>query len=310
MIAVAFPSILFLIAIGPIPSILYFDKRFTELKYDPWKNFVNDSGPWCEQHHKFGLVKEKSNAYSDYVFVLSGVYLLARARYGKRQRESENLLRLLPNLRYFYAFITLFHATGTFINHSCRCSFGHQFDLIGMYSITNFWIPYYILRHSYYKRNNVYFAYNKNTVILSLYKKYFIIYCGLTIIIFPFTSISYSHAYSEQIEFTILTVSCGICLFMDLLTHQLCKKKSITLFYALKGMCLHIGVFIILCGLIFQKMDSAGILCDPTHIIQFHSLWHIAAAIATVMAYEHANSEFPYYMNLPYVKIFPIVRSP
>ena len=74
MIAVAFPSILFLIAIGPIPSILYFDKRFTELKYDPWKNFVNDSGPWCEQHHKFGLVKEKSKIVSKKILPISLSY--------------------------------------------------------------------------------------------------------------------------------------------------------------------------------------------------------------------------------------------
>ena len=165
MMTVMFPSILFLIAIGPIPSILYFDRLFSEIKYDPWKNFTDDAGPWCEHPHEFGLVKEKSNAYSDYIFVLSAVYFLARTRYEKKRRESDNLLKLMPNLGYLYAAINMFHAIGTFINHSCRCSFGHQLDLIGMYSITNFWMPYYILRYAYYNKNNVYLSYNKPKII-------------------------------------------------------------------------------------------------------------------------------------------------
>ena len=310
MMTVMFPSILFLIAIGPIPSILYFDRRFSEIKYDPWKNFTDDAGPWCERHHEFGLVKEKSNAYSDYIFVLSAVYFLARTRYEKKRRESDNLLKLIPNLGYLYAAINMFHAIGTFINHSCRCSFGHQLDLIGMYSITNYWMPYYILRYAYYNKKNVYRSYNKPKIISSLYKRYFILYIGFSIITYPFTSIPYSNSHSEHIEFTILTTSCGLCLLLDFMTHRLCKKKQITLYYVAKGKCLHIGIVVILLGAIMQKMDASGIMCDPIHIIQFHSLWHIAAAIATIMAYEHANSEFPYYMNLPFIKTFPTVRSP
>ena len=34
MMAVCFPSILFLIAFGPIPSIIYFDRKFTHIKFE------------------------------------------------------------------------------------------------------------------------------------------------------------------------------------------------------------------------------------------------------------------------------------
>ena len=310
MTKICFPSIFFLIAAGPIPTIIYLDKRFTDMKYDPWASFKTDAGPWCERHHNVGLVKEKSNAYSDYVFVLSGVYILARTYYGKKLRETENLFRLLPNLGYFYALISIFHGVGTFINHSCRCSFGHQLDLVGMYSITNFWIPYYILRYSYYEQSNVYLPYNKKKVLSSLYKRYCLIFICLSIAVYPLTGIPYSDVHSENVEFVVLVSSCLLCIIVDFMTHKLCKRKQITLYYALKGKCLHLGIVVILVGVIMQKMDAAGIMCDPTHIIQLHSLWHIAAATATVMAYEHANGEFPYYMNLPYVNTFPRVRSP
>ena len=310
MIATYFPSFLLFIAIAPIPNILYFDRKFSEIKYDPWENYTRDSGPWCERHYDYGLVKEKSNAYSDYVFVLSGVYFLARTKYGRKERDSENLLKLMPNLGYFYAMVNLFHAIGTFVNHSCRCSIGHQLDLIGMYSITNFWVPYYLIRYSYYKRNNVYLSHNKMNIIMSLYKRYYFIFFGLTIIVFPFTSLPYSHPYSEVSEFIILFTSCCSCLILDLATHNLCKKKQITLYYMAKGKCLHLGIMVVLFGLIMHKMDTSGVLCNPTHTVQLHAVWHIAASIATIMAYEHANSEFPYYMNLPYVNTFPSVKSP
>ena len=310
MIALCFPGILFLIALGPISNILYYDRKFSLMKYDPWKNYTDDSGPWCERHYDYGLVKEKSNAYSEYVFLLSGIYLLARAKYGRKERETENLLKLMPNLVYFYAIINIFYAVGSFINHSCRCSFGHQLDLIGMYSITNFWIPYYTLRYSYYKRNNVYISYNKKNIITKLYKRYCFIFFGLSIIVFPFTSVPYSHPYSEASEFFILFISSCLCLFLDLITHRLCKKKQITLYYLAKGKCLYMGIAVILFGITMKKIDELGILCDPMHFIQFHSIWHVTVAIITIMAYEHANSEFPYYMNLPYVNTFPTVKSP
>ena len=101
-----------------------------------------------------------------------------------------------------------------------------------------------------------------------------------------------------------------MCLFSDVMTSSLCKKKSITLYFALRGRCLHMSIAVILCGVALHKMDTTGIFCNPLHIVQLHSLWHIAAAIAAIMAYEHAISEFPYYMNLPYVKTFPTVTSP
>ena len=77
-----------------------------------------------------------------------------------------------------------------------------------------------------------------------------------------------------------------------------------------KGKCLHLGIMVVLFGLIMHKMDTSGVLCNPTHTVQLHAVWHIAASIASIMAYEHANSEFPYYMNLPYVNTFPSVKSP
>ena len=311
MLSIFFPGLLFLMVLSPPLIIVYYDLYFTKHKIDVWANFTSDGGPWCERHYKYGLVKEKSNAYSDYIFLLTGTYLLARAYYGSKTREKENLLKLLPKLSYFYAFINLFHGAGTFINHSCRCSFGHRLDLIGMFSITNFWIPYYLLRYDYHKKNNIYLNHNKNDKYISiLYKKYVVMFILLSILSYPFTLIRYDNPYSEMSEFLVLGGGCLSCLTLDIITKQLCRKKVITLYFRFKGRCLYIGSSIIILGAILHKFDIHKVYCDPTYFIQLHAIWHVCAAITTAIAYEHAISEFPYYMNLPFVKIFPIVKSP
>ena len=70
------------------------------------------------------------------------------------------------------------------------------------------------------------------------------------------------------------------------------------------------GISIISIGTLLHKLDIRGIFCDPAHFIQLHALWHVCAAITTVIIYEHAHSEFPYYMNLPFIKKFPSIKSP
>jgi len=311
MLSIFFPGILFLMVTVPPLIAIYYDGYFTKHRIDVWENFTSDGGPWCEKYHKYGLVKEKSNAYSDYIFLLTGTYLLSRAFYGSKSRDKENLLKYLPRLSYFYAFINLLHGVGTFINHSCRCSFGHRLDLIGMFSITNFWIPYYFLRFYYYKKNNVYLNSSRSHKYTSLlYKKYTIIFILLSILSYPFTLIRYDSQYSEKSEFLVLGGGCMICLTLDAVTKQMCKKKVIELYFIFRGNCLYVGSTIIVLGAILHKFDIHKVYCDPTHFIQLHAVWHVCAAVTTVIAYEHAISEFPYYMNLPFIKTFPIVKSP
>lgn len=305
-----FPSILFFMISVPPLVIVYYDNYFTRLKIDPWQNFTEDAGPWCEKPKNYGLVKEKSNAYSDYIFLLTGTYLLLRSCCSYNIRDSDNLLKLLPNLSYLYVFINLFHGAGTFINHSCRCSFGHMWDVIGMFAIINFWISYYVLRYFYYKNNNVYLSYNNNRIILSFYKRYVIMFVTLSIIVWPLTSIKYSSPYSERSEFFVVMSGGIVCLYLDYMTKQLCNKKAIILYFMFKNKCVYIGISIISIGALMHKLDIRGIFCDPEHFIQLHALWHVCAAITTVIIYEHARSEFPYYMNLPFIKKFPSIKSP
>ena len=128
------------------------DKYYTYHDIDFWKNYTPDPGPWCEYDHQVGFIKEKSNAISDFLFLFYSLYIMNDCFNVNRELRNSifrlNPLCEYPILIFVYGFINFMHFWGTFINHSCRCSFGHQMDLFWMYLIMGFWLIYYTLRLS------------------------------------------------------------------------------------------------------------------------------------------------------------------
>jgi len=255
-------------------------------------------------------MKEKVNAGSDYVFLLASVYIFWKSYYRYRvlNMRPQNLFSLMPGLPYIYALINLFHAAGTFANHSCRCSFGHKWDSIGMYSITNFWLPYYVLRYFYYRSFNTYLLRPSERYRSRMCVRYGLMFISLSILTAPFAGVAYSNPYSETIEFAIVAVSCVVCMLLDCLARRMCRARDIVLHFIGGDWYPCAGTSAMIVGVVLHKLDSHGIVCAPDSIFQLHSVWHVLSAVTIVMAFEHAYSENPKYLDLPLVTRLPDVK--
>ena len=278
------------IAVMSPVSFYLLDSYYSFIKHDFWKHYEKDIPPWCEKPVKYGFIKEKINASSDYVFLLTALYIFYYNNKLKRNVNRGNLLVKLPYLGITYGFINLFHSIGTFINHSCRCSFGHQLDLIGMYAIASFWVPYYFLRYRYYKESNPYL----NTTGINLKYAHYSYYLWLfliNILLFPLSFIQYNNRHCEFIEFMVLTSCCIICIVIDYKTRLLCKHKGIQLNFICNDNLVYIGIMLTVTGTAIQKLDIYKIGCFPESFFQLHALWHYMISCVILIAFIHASSE-------------------
>ena len=270
------------------------DRYYTHHRVDFWKNYTPDPGPWCEEPHSVGFIKEKSNANSDYLFLFYSLYIMNDAISVSRETGHtvfrQNPLCEYPILIFIYGFINFMHFWGTFINHSCRCSFGHQMDLQWMYLIMGFWTIYYKLRLSYYQSFNSYFL--NNYYVSRRFSRIFIFYLIiLGVIVYPLSKIPYAHKYSDEIE-TVTMLFLGLpCMYMDYCCRENVTRRNIRLDFKYGNKLIVLGISTITLGVISHKIDISGVICNPTSSVQLHAVWHVLASTTALIAYIHAKSE-------------------
>ena len=282
-------------------SFYLLDYYYTLIKYDFWENYKKDAPPWCEKPVEFGFIKEKINASTDYAFLLASLCIYYHNSKLKFHSKRGNILVKLPYLGKTYAIINLFHSMGTFINHSCRCVFGHQLDLIGMYAIATYWLPYYFLRYRYYKESNPYLNIT-GLNLKNVYIGYYLWLFSINLILFPLSFVPYDYKYSEIIEFSVVTSCCIICIIIDYKTRLLCKNKGIQLRFACNDNLLYIGFILVISGTILQKLDIHKIGCFPESFLQLHAIWHIMISGVILISFIHASSE-----KIQLIDVLPLI---
>ena len=140
--------------------VLYLDATLV----DPWAGCASDVGPFCERERPSRLMRERSNALSDFAFLALGLALTCTAaedtlvpptQYRNDSAaggssSSTGALSLLshsapsnailryPSLTLLYGLANIVHACGTWLNHSSRCHVGHRLDLCGMWLVSFF----------------------------------------------------------------------------------------------------------------------------------------------------------------------------
>ena len=286
----------FFLSIGLFVPVFFTttDWYYTSHKIDFWKNYTPDPGPWCEYAHPVGFIKEKSNAMSDYLFLFYSLYIMNDS-YKVYRETSYSVFRLNPLCEYpilifTYGFINFMHFWGTFINHSCRCSIGHQMDLFWMYLIMGFWTIYYMLRLSYYQSFNSYFL--SNYYISKRFSRvFFFNLLVLSCVVYPLTTIRYAYKYSDEIETATMLVLGLPCLCLDYRCRTNVTRRNIKLVYSYGNKLIICGLSTIFVGVVFHKMDIHRIVCNPRSLIQPHAIWHALASTTALIGYIHAKSE-------------------
>jgi len=243
---------------------------------------------WCEQDQTANLIREPSNAWSDFSFFLVGLvmlyYAISDMFFLNSPTNSKNMLMDHPVLSFVSAAVNIVHAIGTFANHACRCWPAYQLDVTGMYLVLMF--PCVInLLHIHRNKNRSVDASpslshrasptstDPLAIVIAL-----ALYFGLAFLLFLSTYIIEDPGLLVVLILTVMTTS-----FLQRWRHE----PGVPRYPFLLAMALG---FLAL-GYLSWLADRLRLVCSPTSPFQLHALWHISTAVSLLVVYLHHRSE-------------------
>jgi hypothetical protein len=271
-------------------------------------------------------MREPANAASDLAFAAVALYQIRCAFMDwsisspsstrTKRYAAENLLINYPLLSFASGIINLFHALGTCMNHSCRCTFGHRMDVVGMCACT-LWLVYFqsmrlaSLRFWPSSPSNGHANGSASIALLSpatsssasvegtkvypssyghvMIVAFVCAYLPLMYAIWLWADIPYSNMAWQQREQTLLvSILIGV-MVLTIIYRNVSRQR-------LPSVTSHDTPFIIafvclLGGILLHKADLHRIWCIPHSALQGHAVWHIATAFSLHSIYIHFRSE-------------------
>eukprot|EP01095_Lingulamoeba_sp_RSL-Kostka_P011981 TRINITY_DN467_c3_g1_i1.p1 TRINITY_DN467_c3_g1~~TRINITY_DN467_c3_g1_i1.p1 ORF type:complete len:299 (+),score=34.16 TRINITY_DN467_c3_g1_i1:39-935(+) len=238
-----------------------------------WKDFEHaPDGSWCERDREENFVKEPMNSFSDFSYLAVGLFMTSSGLFDLMfMIRNENKIVSNGKISLFFGIANIFHACGTFTNHSCRCVFGWRWDVMGMYAIIiQVMIYAWYLLVPYIKRRDS-------------FSSFLVIYAILMVLCYYSTYITFISALrvSEIILFIAIPLT-----FVGLFRYYKRVRG--------KGLNIKLLVLSIVCLLIgwtCWNLDYHKILCYPDSIFQGHALWHIFTALTLLFIYVYFRTE-------------------
>lgn len=234
----------------------------------PWMQFESSAiarigdVPFCEYDRSRQLLRERSNALSDFSFLAVGFYMLVQSmEFQTKNRPQQTILSTVNGLA------NCGHAFGSWLNHACRCQIGHRLDLTGMWLIISF-----ILLFSLTRRASI------RTMTFSL------IFLLITGVLWSASDIYYPESFETR-EKSLTTLLCLFFIISEVVQFRYYPMTQGQIQYlALAIVCLTVGI---LCN----HLDATKIVCWPQSWFQLHAFWHICAAGSVWAIYEYFQCE-------------------
>ncbi len=217
---------------------------------------------FCEEIDT-GFIRQPIDAYSNIIYVLVGLYIIANLIYFSKKR-----LRLSPHtnlprkILYIFALASIAVGIGSFIYHAGFTFLGEQLDDDSMY-----------LAGSFLLLNSL--SHLKKITVDRFFLLYVLINLFLEILI-------YIHPVVRGTVFGLLILAAL------LIEKNLTKKRKDR--HQIKNLLLGIKLFV--AGYIIWILDYTRILCFPTSIFQGHAVWHILTGLAILFIYFSMDTEY------------------
>jgi hypothetical protein len=112
---------------------------------NPWKNWEFESMNLCERTRLLDLIREPSNAYSDFSYLFVGLTIVAFGIYDFYFAEvtsKTSHIILYPSFSISFGIHNILHAMGTFWFHSCLCKIGGRMDASIMNSVSKIFLKF------------------------------------------------------------------------------------------------------------------------------------------------------------------------
>lgn len=239
-----------------------------------WNHFTTDKGIdiwFCEFTDMKKLVRQPINTFTNLWYIINAIFFISKGISDSRKPYAFNLITANPFYSYVAGFAALYTFIGSTFFHSSLISIASDIDFSAVYSVSLFPLMYFTHRLVLLirkKPTNVKHPI-ESTILVIIFT---LIYLLLTFII--------SMDYVHPIVLTFITLT----VFLGFLLEKIQPNKTN------KAYLLAVSIFITV-AIVFFKMDTAKVGCDPDSFIQPHSLWHICNAMAVFYFYLYIRSE-------------------
>lgn len=236
----------------------------------PWEDYEQDLGYFCERDHEREYMREPANVLSTLAFWWVGFFQIFSGLRDLASKEVATIAEKFPQASFLPGVLNLYHASGTYLNHSCRCRFGHFLDVHGMLSIIYSVCCWQYLRllEARCKRRAARLKYSIATILGFL----------------ALSSISwlrYDHELSDLVEGVGVAGLIAFALWLEyVLSRDTIYDKRLVL----------AGVLGLVIGFPCHNLDRSGI-CWSDSAFQLHAIWHLGTALTLQCFYFHFRAQ-------------------
>lgn len=212
---------------------------------------------FCEAVRTDNIIRQPANTWTSFAFVLAGTLILATIR----ERVQTSSYRLPKLYAVILAASAITIGLGSAFFHASLTLVGQFFDVFGMYLLTSFMLVY-------------------------AWERLFIWQRSITLIVYVVMNVALSSLLIEVPEtrryvFAIILV---VALILETAVRQRMKPCiQVKWWYS--------GLFLLAAAYVIWILDNKKILCEPSSLLQGHSVWHVAGAVAVVLLYHYYESE-------------------
>lgn len=215
---------------------------------------------------KTGLIREPANTWSNFGFIILGIYAAWLLATGKFSANNNSITRKLF-YSLFYPCMLVFLGPGSMLKHGTQTPIGGFFDMLSMYLIASFISAYGMQR--YFTLNNKQFA---------------AVFCAelFCCICAHFTT---CHILFNFFGNTAFTFFLGVGIVFEGL-NIFVRKTNIEVKWAYYSLASLIVSFII-----WNLSRTGTPFCNPDSLIQGHAVWHLGTALAAFLMFRYYVSE-------------------
>jgi len=233
---------------------------------------------FCEQA-RAGFIKQPSNTFSNFGFILMGFYIAWLAY--KNNFSSEN--RMTTTLFYpaYFASIVVFLGPGSMALHATNTYWGGFIDVFSMFLFSSFVCSYALMRW------------------FSLTEIQFVLLYFFSLAI---SSLAYLSPFNTMVPLVDLSNYCfGIALIIgSIFELRLRYERGHKIKAGWGWLCLFTFLLAFYIWYLSRTQDS--LFCNPESLIQGHAIWHLLNALATYFLYQFYTSEVDRNHSIPIVE--------
>ncbi|MES2659141.1 MAG: ceramidase domain-containing protein [Verrucomicrobiota bacterium] len=220
---------------------------------------------FCEAERP-GLVKQPVNTFSNFGFILTGIYIgwvLACGKYA----ENKNSLTQNPFYAAFFSSLVVYLGPGSMAMHATTTAMGGFLDMLSMYLVAAFLVAYAAER---------------------LFKLKPVQFIGIFLAIIGICLWANAQTFHFIFDFfgnTVFATLVGLTVVfeaMNLFVRKM-RHESRWAFLSFGAMVLAFGIWHL------SKTDAP--FCDPHSLIQGHAIWHLLNAVSLYFLFRYYVSE-------------------